>query len=152
MLKNNEWACWEGARKENWTRAGRWWPQALPLTIGVTGRKVASLCLSDLTIRIRVKWTGLYGNFQCKHSLRILSPPPPFPLLPPFPPLALFPLAVPFHSSFPFSLWCVVFIPRPLHRLFYFHYQAICANKCDANKVRQDFGSDWIRIAPLEFF
>lgn len=46
----------------------------------------------------------------------------------------------------------VVFIPRPLHWLFYFHHQAICANKCDTNKVRQDFGSDWIRIAPLEFF
>lgn len=80
-----------------------------------------------------------------KRSLTVFSPSPSS-LPPPF--LVLFPLAVSFHSSL--SLMSVVFIPRPLHRLFYFHHQAICANECDTNKVRQDFGSDWLRIAPLE--
>lgn len=68
--------------------------------------------------------------------------PSPFPFLFHFSLLALFLLAVSFHSSFSFSLVSVAFIPRPLHRLFYFHRPAICANECDANKVRQDFGSD----------
>lgn len=58
-------------------------------------------------------------------------------LLPSFPLLSPFPFL-----SFRHSLQSVVFIPGPLHRLFYFQHQAIGANKCDANKVRQNLGSD----------
>jgi hypothetical protein len=67
------------------------------------------------------------------------------------PTLNLLALPFPLQPYFCLSLVPVVFIPRPSHRLFSFHLQPLRASKCDANKERQNFGCDWIRIAPLEF-